>query len=487
MATQDQLNALLADIERDINGFIGASIVDLESGLPLASSSVRPDFDLEVASAFNSEIVKNKKRTIDALGIQGELEDMLLTLNTQLHLLKMLDDDLFIYLAADRQATNLALLRSSVNRRVAALGAATAEERSRGAGDEAPASATDRPASAVPPDLRRSGGRGQDHRGPRPERCPAGGHRRADVARERRREDDDDRRPRLRDLAAHARGLHRARRHPGAGALRVRPAAGLDAGHSRAALAARGPRHPRGRRRGVAGRVLRRRASDRDRRQPRGRAPDRRHPPRSRPRARSTRHPRLPRPRGRRTRPRQRDARRRCRSRSSGGEAMTGPAGRQDAAATPDPSRMHPDVAGNWALWSRIVGPSAQARLQQLEERFPELTTAVLGTADGLHIASLGVDPDGGEQLAAMNGSLFGVARAEAEIIAGGTEPTLSAIVSLSIGENQMALLSFILAPYGQLLLSVSASSSQLGTVIVHARSTAYELLTALGVTGSAT
>lgn len=123
MATQDQLNALLADIERDINGFIGASIVDLESGLPLASSSVRPDFDLEVASAFNSEIVKNKKRTIDALGIDGELEDMLLTLNTQLHLLKMLDDDLFTYLAADRQATNLALLRSSVNRRVAALGA----------------------------------------------------------------------------------------------------------------------------------------------------------------------------------------------------------------------------------------------------------------------------------------------------------------------------------------------------------------------------
>ncbi|MBP3977174.1 hypothetical protein [Microbacterium sp. BLY] len=121
MATQDELNTLLADIKHDVNGFIGASIVDLESGLPLASSSVRPDFDLEVASAFNSEIVKNKRRTIEALGIDAELEDMLLTLNTQLHLLKMLDDDLFIYLAADRQATNLALLRSSVNRRVAAL------------------------------------------------------------------------------------------------------------------------------------------------------------------------------------------------------------------------------------------------------------------------------------------------------------------------------------------------------------------------------
>ena len=59
--------------------------------------------------------------------------------------------------------------------------------------------------------------------------------------------------------------------------------------------------------------------------------------------------------------------------------------------------------------------------------------------------------------------------------------------VAVHFDDYPFGLLSFILAPYGQLLLSVSASSSQLGTVIVHARSTAYELLTALGVTGSAT
>lgn len=121
MATQDELNQLIDDIGGDVNGFIGASIVDLESGLPLTSSSTRPDFDLEVASAYNSEIVKNKKRTIEALGLEATLEDMLLTLDTQLHLLKLIDDELFLYLAADRQATNLALLRSAVNRHVAAL------------------------------------------------------------------------------------------------------------------------------------------------------------------------------------------------------------------------------------------------------------------------------------------------------------------------------------------------------------------------------
>ncbi|WAA66507.1 hypothetical protein [Microbacterium oxydans] len=123
MATQDELNALIADIAHDINGFIGASVVDLESGLPLASSSTRPNFDLDVASAYNSEIVKNKKRTIEALGLEASLEDMLLTLDTQLHLLKMVTDEMFLYLAADRQATNLALLRSAVNRHVAALNA----------------------------------------------------------------------------------------------------------------------------------------------------------------------------------------------------------------------------------------------------------------------------------------------------------------------------------------------------------------------------
>lgn len=121
MATQDELNTLIADIANDINGFIGASVVDLESGMPLASSSVRPEFDLDVASAYNSEIVKNKMRTIAALGIDANLEDMLLTLDTQLHLIKMVTDEMFLYLAADRQATNLALLRSAVNRHVAAL------------------------------------------------------------------------------------------------------------------------------------------------------------------------------------------------------------------------------------------------------------------------------------------------------------------------------------------------------------------------------
>lgn len=157
----------------------------------------------------------------------------------------------------------------------------------------------------------------------------------------------------------------------------------------------------------------------------------------------------------------------------------------KDSTPGTDPALMHPDLAADWTLWSGVVGQAAATRLRHLEERFPEMTAAVLSTADGLQIASVGVVRETGDRLAAMNGSLFGVARAEAEIISGGGAPSLSAVVSVSIAESQTSLLSFILAPYGQLLLSVSATGVQIGTVIVQARSAAYELITALGLTGA--
>lgn len=108
-------NALINDIATEVNGFVGASVVDLTSGMALASRTARPDFDLEIASAYNSEMVKGKFRTMEALGLSSELEDMLLTLTDQLHLIKMIDNTTFMYMAAEKGKTNLALLRTVVN------------------------------------------------------------------------------------------------------------------------------------------------------------------------------------------------------------------------------------------------------------------------------------------------------------------------------------------------------------------------------------
>lgn len=121
MATPEHYEKAIDEIEGNVGGFIGASFVDTDSGMALASRSRRPDFDLDVASAYNSELVKAKLNTIRVLNITSTLEDMLLTLGDQLHLIKLLGSGTFVYVAVDRSQTNLALLRSAVVRATSTL------------------------------------------------------------------------------------------------------------------------------------------------------------------------------------------------------------------------------------------------------------------------------------------------------------------------------------------------------------------------------
>ena len=121
MTNADKYMAALEAIREGVSGFMGATVVDLETGMSLASNSARPDFDLDVAAAYNSEMVKAKLNTMRILNITSNLEDMLITLGDQLHLIKLVGDGQFVYVAADKAATNLALLRAAVNRETAAL------------------------------------------------------------------------------------------------------------------------------------------------------------------------------------------------------------------------------------------------------------------------------------------------------------------------------------------------------------------------------
>src|SRR6188474_2750075 len=121
MATEKQLNEVLEKISADANGFIAASLVDLDSGMTLAVKAARTDFDLTAASAYNSELVKQKLKIMRTLGLTGAIEDMLITLTEQIHLIKLVGPNTFLYLAVDRKLSNLALVRSAVNRHASAL------------------------------------------------------------------------------------------------------------------------------------------------------------------------------------------------------------------------------------------------------------------------------------------------------------------------------------------------------------------------------
>jgi len=122
MPNEKSLLEVFGRIEDDVTGVIATAVVDLESGMTLAAKTNRPDFDLAVASAYNSELVKQKLKIMRALNLKSSLEDMLLTLSDQFHLIKFLPGGTsFLYLAADRSGTNLAILRISVGKHLASL------------------------------------------------------------------------------------------------------------------------------------------------------------------------------------------------------------------------------------------------------------------------------------------------------------------------------------------------------------------------------
>jgi len=98
-----------------INGAVGASIVDYSSGMSLGSIG-GGGLDLELAAAGNAEVVKAKYATMKSLGIKGNIEDILITLESQLHIIRpcVKLDGIFIYIALDKNKANLALARRGV-------------------------------------------------------------------------------------------------------------------------------------------------------------------------------------------------------------------------------------------------------------------------------------------------------------------------------------------------------------------------------------
>jgi hypothetical protein len=96
----------------EIDGCLGACIVDSNSGMTLGSTGGSV-VDLEVAAAGNTEVVRAKRKTMKALNLHDAIEDMLITLGKHYHMIRPLasNDALFIYLVLDKSKANLAMAR----------------------------------------------------------------------------------------------------------------------------------------------------------------------------------------------------------------------------------------------------------------------------------------------------------------------------------------------------------------------------------------
>ncbi|MGW6443003.1 hypothetical protein [Lentzea sp. NPDC055074] len=103
-----------------ITGAVGVALVDYDSGMSLGSIGGGEWLNLEIAAAGNTEVVRSKQRVISALKLNDEIEDILITLHRQYHLIRLLtpgqrgDSKLFLYLVLDRERANLALARHSL-------------------------------------------------------------------------------------------------------------------------------------------------------------------------------------------------------------------------------------------------------------------------------------------------------------------------------------------------------------------------------------
>jgi hypothetical protein len=104
-----------------IEGAIGVALVDWESGLCLGTQGGGKLLDLNLAAAGNTDVVRAKMRTMESLRLSDTIEDMLITLDKQYHLIRLLKNPrngtgLFLYLVLDRTRANLALARYNLAR-----------------------------------------------------------------------------------------------------------------------------------------------------------------------------------------------------------------------------------------------------------------------------------------------------------------------------------------------------------------------------------
>ncbi|MBH1932692.1 hypothetical protein I5Q34_00010 [Streptomyces sp. AV19] len=110
----------LKEAMSSIEGAIGVALVDYGSGMALGTLGGSQSIDLNVAAAANTDVVRAKLRAMEMLSLQDRIEDILITLGTQYHLIRLLTgrggSGLFLYLVLDTQRANLAMARHQLKR-----------------------------------------------------------------------------------------------------------------------------------------------------------------------------------------------------------------------------------------------------------------------------------------------------------------------------------------------------------------------------------
>jgi hypothetical protein len=97
-----------------VDGALCTALVDSNSGMVLGQAGA--GVDIELAAAGNTEVVRAKMRTMQSLKLNDTIDDILITLSKQYHVIRPVASNagLFIYVVLDKARANLALVRRKV-------------------------------------------------------------------------------------------------------------------------------------------------------------------------------------------------------------------------------------------------------------------------------------------------------------------------------------------------------------------------------------
>ncbi|WP_428224308.1 hypothetical protein [Flavobacterium sp.] len=113
----DFLKQFGEDLKSNVPGFVAVAIAEIKSGISYYTLSADPNFDPELASAFNLEVVKAKLNAINALGLNESIENIMINLSSQIHLIDISENnEYFIYLAVDAKKANLGMTKALLNK-----------------------------------------------------------------------------------------------------------------------------------------------------------------------------------------------------------------------------------------------------------------------------------------------------------------------------------------------------------------------------------
>jgi CheY-like chemotaxis protein len=113
----------LERMAQEIAGALFVGVVDIESARLLGSYAPSNVIDPGIAAESASSIFKSQRKLLAAVKSTSPVDDILVTLSDQVHLIRTVSPSTLLYVIADRAHTNLAIARTVVARHAPGLGA----------------------------------------------------------------------------------------------------------------------------------------------------------------------------------------------------------------------------------------------------------------------------------------------------------------------------------------------------------------------------